>query len=61
MSVFNGAVARIILRYGVGAMLGSAIGKQLSNDTDLVLVLALGLGAATEAAYLLAKKKGWKL
>ena len=53
-----GPVARIILRYGIGYFAGSELGEQLSLDPDLVLIVSLGLGAAVEAAYALAKKRG---
>jgi hypothetical protein len=51
-------IARIILRYAIGYFAGSELGEQLALDTDLVLILSLGLGAAVEAAYVLAKKRG---
>lgn len=55
-------LARIILRYIVGAgVMGSfAIGDNLAADPDLVLYLSLAIGAAVEAGYALAKRKGWK-
>ena len=52
-------IARILLRYGVGAVVGMKIGETLAGDPDVVLLLAAGIGAATEAAYAFAKKKGW--
>ena len=52
-------LARIILRYLVGAVIGLAQAEQLAADPDLVTVLALIIGAAIEAAYALAKRKGW--
>ena len=54
-------LARIVLRYAVGAgIMGSAaIGNQLAADPDLVLYVALGIGAAVEAGYAIAKRKGW--
>ena len=52
-------VARIALRYGVGIVLGMEIGQRLAADPDVVAVVALGVGAAVEAAYALAKRKGW--
>jgi hypothetical protein len=52
-------IIRIILRYGVGAVVGMEIGGMLAGDPDVVLLLAAGVGAATEAAYVFAKKKGW--
>jgi hypothetical protein len=54
-----GPVARIILRYGIGYLAGSQAGEALAMDPDAVLLLSLGLGAAVEAAYAYAKRKGW--
>ena len=54
-----GPLARIILRYGIGYLAGSQIGEQLALDPDIVLIVSLGLGAAVEAAYVIAKRKGW--
>ena len=52
-------IARILLRYGVGAVAGLSVGNQLAADPDIVLALAAGLAAAVEGAYALAKRKGW--
>jgi hypothetical protein len=54
-------IARIILRYIIGAaFMGSdQIGAQLSADPDLVMMLAAGIGATVEATYAFAKRKGW--
>lgn len=52
-------IARIILRYVIGAVIGAAQGDMLAADPDVVTVAALGLGAAVEGAYALAKRKGW--
>lgn len=52
-------IVRIVLRYGVGAVVGMEIGGMLAGDPDVVMLLAAGVGAATEAAYVFAKKKGW--
>jgi hypothetical protein len=55
-------IARIILRYLVGAgLMGSAqIGDMIAQDPDLVVMLSLALGAAVEGGYAWAKKKGGK-
>lgn len=50
--------ARIALRYGIGYLAGSEVGEALAMDQDAVLVVALAMGAAVEAVYLWAKKKG---
>jgi hypothetical protein len=54
-----GPLARILLRYGVGYFAGSGAGAALALDPDLVGVLALVCGAAIEASYAYAKKRGW--
>ncbi len=51
--------ARILLRYGIGAVIGLAYGDKLAADPDVVTVVALLIGSCVEAAYLFAKKKGW--
>lgn len=55
--------ARIILRYGAGLLLGSSVGDMLASDVDAVntlsTVISLGVAAATEIAYYLAKRWGW--
>ncbi len=60
-----GPYVRILLRYGVGAVIGYQIGDQLSNDPDVVTVATVAatalFGVATEFAYHLALKFGWKL
>ena len=52
-------VIRIVLRYGVGAVVGMEIGGMLAGDPDIVMLLAAGVGAATETAYAFAKRRGW--
>jgi hypothetical protein len=54
-------LARIVLRYlvGAGVMGSSQIGDALAADPDLVLYVSLGIGAAVEAGYAIAKRKGW--
>lgn len=51
-------LARIVLRYAIGYLAGSEIGETLAMDDDLVMALALGMGAAVEALYARAKIKG---
>ena len=55
-------LARIILRYiaGAGVMGSQQIGNQLAADPDLVLYLSLAIAAVVEAAYAIARRKGWK-
>lgn len=52
-------IARIVLRYIIGGIIGAAQGDMLAADADVVTVAALAIGAAVEAAYALAKRKGW--
>jgi len=52
-------IVRIIIRYGVGAVIGMAQAERLAADADIVTVGALALGAAVESVYALAKRKGW--
>ena len=52
-------LVRIVLRYGVGAVFGMEVGSLLAGDPDVVLLVATGVGVATEAVYAYAKKKGW--
>lgn len=54
-------IARIVLRYAVGAVIGAAQADVLAADPDVVTVVALAVGAAVEAAYAIAKRKGWAL
>ncbi|MBR2691874.1 MAG: hypothetical protein IKE42_28800 [Aquamicrobium sp.] len=59
-----GPYVRIILRYGVGAILGYEVGDQLSNDPDVVTAATVAatalVGVATEGAYYLARRFGWE-
>jgi hypothetical protein len=52
-------LARIILRYIIGGIIGMETGAILAGDPDVVLYVALGIGAAVEAVYAYAKRKGW--
>lgn len=54
-------IARIVLRYVVGAaFMGSdEIGKQLAVDPDLVEAISVAIGVVVESAYAWAKRKGW--
>lgn len=59
----NAAIARVILRYVVGGVfMGSVVvGDKLALDPDVVELVALGVGAAVEGFYVLAKRNGWSL
>ena len=56
-------VVRIILRYGVGALLGWEAANALAADPDVVAVMTAGLaivvGALVEGYYALARRYGW--
>ena len=52
-------IVRIIIRYGVGAVIGMTQAEQLAADADIVTIGALALGAGVESIYALAKRKGW--
>ena len=56
-------IARIILRYivGAGIMGSSQIGEQIAADPDLVFYASMGVGAVVESAYAYSKRKGWSL
>lgn len=66
------ALARIVLRYVIGGLLGGLVAlgllapevvRQVVGDKDLEFVIATALpiafGAATEVWYWLAKRYGW--
>ena len=44
-------IARIILRYIVGLIIGADAANLLAGDPDVVSVVALGIGLAVEVAY----------
>lgn len=57
-----GPVTRILLRYLSGFLIAKGwLGPEydLSADPDVVMAVGLAIGAATEAAYVLARKLGW--
>lgn len=59
-----GPFIRIALRYGVGGVIGYEIGSQLAADPDVVtavtVVASAVVGVATEGAYAIARKLGWR-
>jgi len=59
-----GPLVRIVLRYGVGAVVGYQLGNQLAADPDVISVLTVAataiVGLATEGFYMLARRMGWK-
>jgi len=52
-------VARIIIRYIVGLVIGMDAADTLAGDPDVVTVVATGIGLATELLYAMAVKRGW--
>jgi hypothetical protein len=52
-------VARILIRYGVGLIIGADAADLLAGDPDVVTVFAVAIGGAVEVVYNLAKRKGW--
>ena len=54
-------LARILLRYGVGLVLGWEAGDILAGDPDIVVYVAMAIGASVEMLYGIAKRKGWSL
>ena len=64
--MFTGAMARIILRFVAGALVGAGLvsvgaGEFIKEDPDLAFLVAGVLAAVSEGFYALAKKKGWGL
>lgn len=59
-----GPFVRIILRYGVGALIGYEVGNQLAADPDVIAVSTVAatalVGLVTEGFYLIAKRFGWR-
>lgn len=59
-----GPLIRIILRYGVGAIIGYEVASNLAADPDLVAVVTAAAasiaGIVTEYFYIIAKKFGWR-
>lgn len=52
-------IARIIIRYAVGLIVGADAAGLMAADPDMVTVAAVAIGGAVEVAYSLAKRKGW--
>lgn len=55
-------VIRIVLRYLSGFLVAKgwlSAEYDLASDPDVILVAGLIVGAATEVAYLIARKLGW--
>lgn len=54
-----GPIARIIIRYIVGIVVGADSADMIAGDPDIVTIVALAIGACVEVLYSIAKKKGW--
>lgn len=54
-----GPIARIIIRYIVGLVIGADAADIAAGDPDIVTIVAAGIGAAVEVAYGMAKRRGW--
>jgi hypothetical protein len=59
-------IARIACRYIAGALiakgfLDAGTGDTLATDPDVLMLVGLGIGLATEGAYTVARKLGWHL
>ncbi len=52
-------IARIVIRYLVGLLIGADAAGVLAGDPDVVTVVAGAIGLATEVAYALARRRGW--
>jgi hypothetical protein len=52
-------IARIIIRYAVGLIVGADAAGLMAADPDMVTVAAVAIGGTVEIAYSLAKRKGW--
>jgi hypothetical protein len=52
-------IARILIRYGAGLLIGLDSASILAGDPDIVSLVAAGLAFATETLYVLAKRRGW--
>lgn len=52
-------IARIIIRYIVGLVIGMDAADTLAGDPDVVTVAAAVIGLLVEAIYALAVKYGW--
>lgn len=58
-----GPIARILVRYAVGTVIGSQAVEVILTDPDVMHVITISIaaitGIATEWAYKEARKRGW--
>ena len=52
-------IARILIRYAVGLIVGADTAGVLAADPDVITIAAVAIGAAVEVLYAIAKRKGW--
>ena len=52
-------IARILIRYAVGLIVGDDMAGILAADPDVITIAAVAIGAAVEVLYAIAKRKGW--
>lgn len=52
-------IARIVIRYAVGLIVGADTAGILAADPDVITMAAVAIGGAVEVLYAIAKRKGW--
>ena len=52
-------IARIVIRYVVGLIVGADTAGILAADPDVITMAAVDIGGAVEVLYAIAKRKGW--
>lgn len=52
-------IARIIIRYAVGIVIGADAADVLAANPDLITLVAAGVAVVVEGFYAWAKKNGW--
>lgn len=52
-------IARIVIRYVVGLIVGADTAGILAADPDVITMAAVAIGGAVEVLYAIAKRKGW--
>ena len=54
-------IARIVIRYIVGLIIGADAAQIAAGDPDVVTLVAAGVGIGVETVYAVAKRRGWTL
>jgi len=52
-------IARIVIRYAVGLIIGADAAGVMAADPDMITMAAMAIGAAVEGVYAIAKRNGW--